>query len=451
MPARAGLELRCIPRDAILQWSGRISSMTSENNHQSGEPSGFDGLGIAEKLLAVLKAAGFTVPTPIQREAIPVGLKGRDIIGIAQTGTGKTIAFAIPMIQRIAREGGQGLVVLPTRELALQVDEEYKKLAKKAGLRTAIVIGGASMNVQREQASRKPHVIIATPGRLIDIMDRGWVDLGKISVLVLDEADRMFDMGFAPQIRRIMKNVPEERQTMLFSATMPEPIERLAQQYMHEPQRIEVARSGTASALVEQSLFVVPKQDKIRLLRHILKEEKGTVLVFSRTKFGAKRITRELKKVGENAAEIHGNLSLAQRKKSLGGFKSGEYRILVATDIAARGIDVTGISLVVNLDLPEQAEDYVHRIGRTGRAEHRGKAIAFAEPDQGPLVTGIEYLTGVILKPAKLPIEPSAPIERPSTLANRRRPQRGPGGPRGRRPGGGGGRGPSRGPARRRR
>lgn len=421
--------------------------MSSEDNKEN---VGFDNLGIAEKLLAVLKAAGFTTPTPIQRDAIPVGLEGRDIVGIAQTGTGKTIAFAIPMIQRIAREGGQGLVVLPTRELALQVDEEYKKIAKKFGLRTAVVIGGASMNVQRAQVAKSPHVIIATPGRLIDILERGWCDLDKTNVVVLDEADRMFDMGFAPQIRKIMQRVPENRQTMLFSATMPAPIEKLAQKYMREPKRIEVARAGTASELVEQSLYVVPKPDKIRLLKYLLKEEKGTVLVFSRTKYGAKRIARDLQRAGENATEIHGNLSLAQRRKALDGFKSGQYRVLVATDVAARGIDVTGISLVVNFDLPEQAEDYVHRIGRTGRAERWGKAISFAEPDQGLLVTEIEYLTEVLLRPTKLPFEPSVRIERPSTLANKRKPQRGRGPMRGRRPPGRG-RGPSRGPARRRR
>ncbi len=424
--------------------------MTTENNHQEKEPNGFDGLGIAERLLVVLKSAGFKEPTPIQRDAIPSGLEGRDIIGLAQTGTGKTIAFAIPMIQRIAREGGQGLVVLPTRELALQVDEEYKKLAKKAGLRTAIVIGGASMNVQRDQVAKRPHVIIATPGRLIDIMERGWVSLDDIRVVVLDEADRMFDMGFAPQIRKIMKRVPEKRQTMLFSATMPDAIERLAKQYMSDPKRIEVARVGSASELVDQSLYVVPKPDKIRLLKHLLKEEKGTVLVFSRTKYGAKRIARDLKRSGENAAEIHGNLTLNQRRKALDGFKDGTYRVLVATDVAARGIDVTGISLVINFDLPEQAEDYVHRIGRTGRAERHGKAISFAEPDQGLLVTEIEFLTQVHLEPKSLPIEPSVPIERPSTLTNKRKPSRGRGPSRGRRPAGRG-RGPSRGPARRRR
>jgi ATP-dependent RNA helicase RhlE len=435
--------------------------MSDENAISNSEQVSFEQLGISPKILAVLMAAGFKTPTPIQARAIPTALTGKDVVGIAQTGTGKTIAFAVPMLQQLGHDGGQGLVVLPTRELALQVDEEYKKLAKRFGLRTAVLIGGASMNVQKEQLRRRPHVMVATPGRLIDHLEQRSVTLDQVRVLVLDEADRMFDMGFAPQIRKIMDRMPEDRQTMLFSATMPEEIERLARKYMRDPERIEVARSGTASELVEQSLYVVPKPDKIRLLKHLLKEVKGTVLVFSRTKFGAKRIARDLVRAGESAAEIHSNLSLAQRRKALDGFKKGLHRVLVATDIAARGIDVTGISLVVNFDLPEQAEDYIHRIGRTGRAERSGRAVSFAEPDQGLLVTGIEYLTQVHLKPVPLPIEPSVPLERPSTLSNKRRPQRGGGhggggGPmRGRRPGGGrpgggGRRGPSRGPARRR-
>ena len=416
--------------------------MTQDNKPK---PEGFEGLDINPKLLEVLKKAGFKTPTPIQREAIPTGIAGHDLVGLAQTGTGKTLAFAVPMLQRLGREGGQGLVLLPTRELALQVDEEYKKLAKQFGLRTAILIGGASMNVQRGQINRKPHVIIATPGRLIDVMDRKWISLDQVKTLVLDEADRMLDMGFMPQIKRVLSNIPAERQTMLFSATMPTEIEKLARQFMHEPKRIEVARAGRTSDLVEQSLFVVAKQDKLRLLKHLLKEQKGTVLVFTRTKYAAKRIARDLARSGESAADIHSNLTLAQRRKALDGFKSGKHRVLVATDIAARGIDVSAISLVINYDLPEAAEDYVHRIGRTGRAEMTGKAISFAEPDQGLLVTAIEYLTQVLLRPQQLPIKPSVPMERPGTFSTRRRskpPARGRGGkpPRSR-----------RGPARRRR
>ncbi|MFH2062587.1 MAG: DEAD/DEAH box helicase [bacterium] len=432
--------------------------MKNREPNEEQEAGGFDGLGIAPKLLDALKGSGFKNPTPIQAQAIPVCIEGRDIVGIAQTGTGKTMAFSVPMLQRIAREGGQGLVVLPTRELALQVDEELVKIAKRFGLRTSVLIGGASMNRQVDELRRRPHVIIVTPGRLIDHLQRRTASLDGVRVVVLDEADRMFDMGFAPQIRRIMQSVPEERQTMLFSATMPDEIARLAQQYMHDPERIEVARAGTASDLVEQQLFVVPKQDKMRLLRHALKEERGTVLVFSRTKFGAKRITRELCRDGEKADEIHSNRTLAQRRSALSGFKKGKHRVLVATDIAARGIDVTGISLVVNYDLPEQAEDYVHRIGRTGRAERTGRAVSFAEPDQGQIVTEIELLTQKRLDMRPLPFEPSVPLQ-PMTSPSRRRSRGG-----GRSSGGAPGRrmrrpsaGPSaqsagqRGPARRRR
>ncbi len=393
------------------------------NDNKNTEPAGFDELGINSKLLEVLKKAGFKKPTPIQQEAIPVGIEGGDLVGLAQTGTGKTLAFAIPMLQRIGRDGGQGLVLLPTRELALQVDEEYKKLAKQFGLRTAILIGGASMNVQRNQIKRKPHVIVATPGRLIDVMERKWVKLDQVRTLVLDEADRMLDMGFMPQIKRVLKNVPDDRQTMLFSATMPTEIARLAKQFMREPKRIEVARAGRASDLVEQSLYVVSKKDKIRLLKYLLKKEGGTVLVFTRTKYAAKRIARDLERQGIKAADIHSNLTLAQRRKALDGFKSGKHRVLVATDIAARGIDVKNISLVVNYDLPEAAEDYVHRIGRTGRAEMTGKATSFAEPDQGLLVTNIEYITQIQLSPKKLPIEPSESYDRPDPSANRRKPK----------------------------
>lgn len=385
-----------------------LNCMKQEN---STETNGFGGLNINPKLLEVIKKAGFETPTPIQREAMPLAIQGGDLVGLAQTGTGKTLAFAVPMLQRLASEGGQGLVLLPTRELALQVDEEYKKLAKQFGLRTAILIGGASINVQRQQLKRKPHVIIATPGRLIDVMERKWISLDNVRVLVLDEADRMLDMGFMPQIRKILQHIPESRQTMLFSATMPLEIERLSKKFMNSPKRIEVAKAGRASDLVQQSLYVVPKSDKIRLLKHIARQENGTILVFIRTKHAAKRIAQSLVQSGEKAAEIHSNLTLAQRRKALEGFKAGKHRILVATDIAARGIDVSGISLVINYDLPESAEDYVHRVGRTGRAETSGRAISFAEPDQGKLVTQIEEKTQVHLKPLKLPIKTDAKTE----------------------------------------
>jgi len=379
---------------------------------------GFYGLGIAPKLLDILDQLKYKTPTPIQQQSIPIAIEGKDVMGIAQTGTGKTLAFGIPLIQRLAQTKGMALVILPTRELALQVDDEFRKLGRGIGLRTAVLIGGASMYHQLQDLKRKPHVLIVTPGRLIDHLDQKTVRLDTVSILVLDEADRMLDMGFAPQIKRILQSVPKERQTMLFSATMPPGIVHIASSYMKLPVRVEIARAGTAAENITQEVFVVRKEDKLRLLEKVLIEHHGSVLVFSRTKHGAKRITRSVQVMGHPAAEIHSNRSLNQRREALDGFKSGKYRVLVATDIAARGIDVKGIELVINFDLPDQAEDYVHRIGRTGRAGRSGRAISFATPDQGRDVREIEKLTRTMLPVAKMPelpphrAQPSMPAER---------------------------------------
>jgi ATP-dependent RNA helicase RhlE len=372
-------------------------------------PSSFYGLGIAPAILKRLDALEFVKPTPIQYKAIPVGIQGEDLIGIAQTGTGKTLAFAIPAIQRISALKSQALVICPTRELALQVAETFNKVGRKLGMKTEVVIGGANMGRQVKALKSKPHVIVATPGRLIDHLEKRNVSLREIGVLVLDEADRMLDMGFEPQIKKILAAMPTKRQTMLFSATMPAKISEIARKYMAAPTRVEVARAGTAAEKIEQELFVVPKQQKLALLERLLKEYKGTVLVFSRTKHGAKKITRVVNRLGHSAAEIHSNRSLNQRKEALSGFKSGKYRVLIATDIAARGIDVTEIELVVNYDLPDNTEDYVHRIGRTGRAGHTGKAISFASPDQSRDVIAIERLIKFTLPIQPLPDLPRAP------------------------------------------
>jgi ATP-dependent RNA helicase RhlE len=306
------------------------------------------------------------------------------------------------------------------------VDETLQKIGRQAGLRTAVLIGGASMNMQIAAIKKNPHVIVATPGRLNDHLEQHTVKLDTVRVLVLDEADRMLDMGFAPQINRILKHVPKDRQTMLFSATMPPEISRMAAQYMAMPVRVEIARAGTAAERVDQELFVVQKPDKLRLLDKLLQEYHGTVLVFSRTKHGAAKITRALKKMGYSAAEIHSNRSLNQRRDALEGFKSGKYRVLVATDIAARGIDVMGIELVVNFDLPDQAEDYVHRIGRTGRAGRAGKAISFATPDQGKDVREIEKLVRIQLAISKTPELPAARAIEAYESRDREREQRRP-------------------------
>src|SRR3989338_4367175 len=378
----------------------------------SQEPSNtpqFSELGIGQNFLDVLEANHFTTPTPIQHQVIPAALQGKDVVGIAQTGTGKTLAFGIPMIQRLALNKGQGLVLLPTRELALQVDHVFQQVGKSLGLRTAVIMGGASAHQQMQSMGKRPHVIIATPGRLVDFLEQKKMSLNQIRVVVLDEADRMLDIRFMPQIRKIMDTVPRERQTMLFSATMPPAIAQIAAKYMSLPLRIEVAPAGTSAANVEQEMFIVDKSAKIRLLEKLLKESPGSILVFSRTKYGAKRIAAAVNRMGHTAAELHSNRSLSQRKAALDGFKSGKYRVLVATDIAARGIDVTGISLVINYDLPDNSEDYVHRIGRTGRAGRLGKAISFATPDERANIREIERLIRKTLPIMGLPELPTAP------------------------------------------
>ncbi|OIP80116.1 MAG: hypothetical protein COT39_00005 [Parcubacteria group bacterium CG08_land_8_20_14_0_20_48_21] len=368
------------------------------------ERSGFDGLGIAPSIVAHLRKLGFTTPTPIQHQAIPIAMEGKDVMGIAQTGTGKTLAFGIPMIQRLSRHKGTGLVLLPTRELAAQVDQSLALIGRAFGLRTAILIGGAAIGPQINALRKRPHVIIATPGRLIDHLQQKTVSLASVNILVLDEADRMLDMGFEPQIKRILVGIPtDRRQTMLFSATMPEKITRLARNYMHSPLRIEVAPQGTMAKNIEQEVFIVPKPQKLSLLHQVLADYDGRVLIFSRTKHGAKKIATAVRDMGHKAAEIHSNKSLPQRTKALADFKSGITRILVATDIASRGIDVQDIELVINFDLPDNHEDYVHRVGRTGRAGKGGKAISFAAPDQKRDVYMIEELIGTRLPILPLP------------------------------------------------
>jgi ATP-dependent RNA helicase RhlE len=372
----------------------------------------FYGLGIAPNLMNALDKVKFTVPTPIQAKAIPIGLEGKDICGIAQTGTGKTLAFAIPIIQRLQNIKGKALIMVPTRELAVQVEETFDMFRNIIGDSTAVLIGGASMYNQIKNLRRRPRIIIATPGRLIDHMSQRNLSVDDVRILVLDEADRMLDMGFAPQIARVLEHAPKERQTMLFSATMPQEIMRLASSYMKLPVSIEVARSGTTIEKIVQELFVVKNEDKKKLLEKILYQYHGSVLLFSRTKHGATKIVRMVKDLGHTAAEIHSNRTFAQRKEALDGFKSGRYRILVATDIAARGIDVKGIELVINYDLPEDPENYIHRIGRTGRAGHEGRAISFAMPDQGSDVRNIEKLMRAIVPVSKHPDVPTGEFYR---------------------------------------
>jgi len=372
-------------------------------------PAGFGGLGIAPGLLAAIKRLKFTEPTPIQRRSIPVGLEAKDLIAVAQTGTGKTLAFAIPMIQRLAQIKGRGLVLLPTRELALQVSEALQAVGGPLGLRTAVMIGGAPEGPQKRSLEKNPRVIIATPGRLVDFLDQKILNLSTVRILVLDEADRMLDMGFAPQLNKILRVVPKDRQTMLFSATMPPEILGLAHRHMKLPINIEIAPSGTAADNVVQEVFFIEREAKSRLLEVVLAEHHGPVLVFTRTKHGARKLARHLRNMGHPAVEIHSDRTQGQRTNALAGFKSGKYRVMVATDIAARGIDVVGIELVVNYDLPTNTQDYVHRIGRTARAGMAGRAISFATFDQRNDIRDIERLirTGLAIKPV-----PSLPFDR---------------------------------------
>lgn len=352
----------------------------------------FQGLGIAPKLLDVLTKNKLVSPTPIQLQSIPLALEGKDVMGIAQTGTGKTLAFGIPMLQSLSRDGGRGLILLPTRELAIQVEESLQRVGRSFGLKTAVLIGGEAMDRQLRKLRANPHVIIATPGRLNDHLERRTVRLDTTTILVLDEADRMLDMGFLPQLKNIFAQLPEKRQTMLFSATMPSNIVGLATKYMQMPVRVEVAPAGTSAADVQQEIFFVNRLDKPTVLAGLVADFRGSILVFTRTKHEAKKVAKNLKVLGHTSAEIHSNRSLGQRREALEGFKLGRYRVLVATDIAARGIDVKGIELVINYDLPENAEDYVHRIGRTGRAGAVGQAISLAMPHQQADIKSIERL-----------------------------------------------------------
>jgi len=389
--------------------------------------SGFAELGISSRLLQTLQQMKITTPTPIQHQSIPIGLEGKDILGIAQTGTGKTLAYGIPVLQRLDRFPGNALILLPTRELALQVHETIESLGRVFGLGSAVLIGGVSMHGQLRDLSRQPRIVIATPGRLLDIMDQGRIGLGQVSILVLDEADRMFDMGFAPQLNRILKEVPKQRQTLLFSATMPHQVLKLATSCMALPVRIEVAPSGTTATDVEQEIFIIRREAKFSLLEKLLQDHDGTMLVFSRTKRHAKKISQVLKLMGHESAELHSNRSQSQRRDALQGFKSGKYRVLVATDIAARGIDVQGIGMVVNFDLPSNSEDYVHRIGRTGRAGHKGRAVSFAMPDQQNEVRAIERLIRKTLTISKLPeLKPSRHAPQPEPGRPARAPERPP-------------------------
>jgi len=369
-----------------------------KTNLNEPEVKKFSDLGISESILKILANLHLEIPTPIQWKTIPVAITGQDVIGVAQTGTGKTFAFGIPMLERLGRLKGQGLIIAPTRELALQVEESIRKLGHSLGLRTAVLIGGEAIDRQLFQLRKRPHIVVATPGRLIDHLARHTFKLDQINTLVLDEADMMLDLGFAPQIQEILKQAPTDRQTMLFSATMPAAIVKIATHYMKLPVSIEVAPSGTTAADVDQEIFIIHGEERLEHLDKILQKYKGSVLVFVRTKHGVKNLTMKLQSLNHRATEIHSNLSLNRRRAALEDFKTKRVRILVATDVAARGLDVSGIELVVNYNLPDNSEDYVHRIGRTGRAGQVGKAISFATTSEFREIRDIERLINKEIK-----------------------------------------------------
>jgi len=368
----------------------------------------FTDLTLTPAMLAAIDRAGYSTPTPIQAQAIGPILEGRDLIGCAQTGTGKTAAFAIPMIElltgtgerlagnpaRLGRSGPSALVLAPTRELALQIAEAFATLGGARGIETVVVIGGESMAPQLAGLRKRPAVVVATPGRLIDHLERGTLSLGSIRLVVLDEADRMLDMGFAPQVERILRATPLDRQTLCFSATMPPEVEALVRRHLVRPIRVEVGVVARPVAKVTQILYKTPIQEKTPLLLRLLGEERGQTLVFTRTKHRADRVARAVVAAGHRATRLHADRSMTQRREALDGFRNGRYRVLIATDIAARGIDVPGIAHVVNFDLPHTAEDYIHRIGRTARAEASGRATSFAAPEEHEQLRTIERHLG---------------------------------------------------------
>ena len=358
----------------------------------------FESLGLSPRLVSQLTQAGITDPTPIQAQAIPHGLKGRDVMGLAQTGTGKTAAFGLPLIHMLMSQGkapdpktASGLILAPTRELANQIAEALRTFTRGSHLKVAIVVGGVSMRRQIDTMRRGTDLLIATPGRLIDLIDRKAVRLDATRFLVLDEADQMLDMGFIHALRRIAPLLPKERQTMMFSATMPKLMADLSAQYLDDPVRVEVARPGLAADKIAQSVHFVPQAGKTDLLIRLLGEiGKERALVFSRTKHGAERLTKKLVASGYKAVSIHGNKSQGQRDRAIRDFKAGRMTVLVATDVAARGIDIPEVKHVFNYDLPNVAENYVHRIGRTARAGASGEAVAFCSKEEVGQLKAIE-------------------------------------------------------------
>jgi len=400
MPARVrSTGLGKVPGAAPVRDSTETMATHTTEVEQAAaaETRQFDELGLSGAALSAIRDAGYQHPTPIQAEAIPLILKGRDVMGLAQTGTGKTAAFTLPIVDRLldGPRRTRALVLTPTRELCVQVVESVQKYARHAELDAATVYGGVPIEPQQKRLRAGVDIVVATPGRLLDHLERQNVVFDDLEVLVLDEADRMLDMGFAPQINRIVAQIPSYRQTLLFSATMPPEVEALARKYLRKPVVVQVGRRSAAANTVTHAVYPVPRERKSALLARLLRHEKlDSVLVFTRTKHGADRVVRHLQRDGIDSAAMHADKTQPQRIRALEDFRSGKVRVLVATDIAQRGLDISGISHVINYDVPQQAEDYVHRIGRTGRAAKEGDAFTFMSPDEIAMVRLIERVIG---------------------------------------------------------
>ena len=358
----------------------------------------FENLNLIEPILRALKTEGYTTPTPIQEQAIPIILQNKDLLGCAQTGTGKTAAFAIPILQLLYQDRLQhkeqktikALILTPTRELAIQIDESFANYGKHTGLKHLVIFGGVSQNPQTDALKRGVDILVATPGRLLDLINQRYVHLEHIRMLVLDEADRMLDMGFVHDVKKIIAKIPAKRQTLFFSATMPNEIQQLANTILTKPEKVEVTPVSSTADTIQQSLFYVEKNDKRALLIHLLKDKNiKTALVFTRTKHGADKVVKDLVRVGITAEAIHGNKSQNARQRALSNFKNRTTRVLIATDIAARGIDIDELTHVINYELPNIPETYVHRIGRTGRAGASGIALSFCDAEE------IEFLKDI--------------------------------------------------------
>ena len=382
-----------------------------KRNNKKLNKTNFKSLGIGGNFLRVLDEVGYEIPTPIQTQAIPHLLQGRDLLGVAQTGTGKTAAFALPLLQLLDRAGSparpkrpRALILAPTRELALQIHDEIKIFARYTNLRHSYVFGGVGQNPQVKALARGIDVLVATPGRLLDLAAQRHLDLSDVSVLVLDEGDRLLDMGFVRDVKRIVAQTPKSRQSLLFSATMPKEVASLAREILKDPVRVDVSPKQVTVKEIEQRVVMVDNADKRRALVHLLRDESVTrAIVFTRTKHGANKVARQLENSGIVAEAIHGNKSQNARQRALQNFKNGDAWVLVATDIAARGIDIDGVSHVFNYELPHEPESYVHRIGRTGRAGAAGMALSLVDPSERGRLRAVERL--IRFSPAELKLE----------------------------------------------